>query len=541
MIFEFNKRLDTDLNPCSQHLSTLAIMGDLFSAIGGTPDAVLDFIMTQLLDPIAIYSEAGEAIYLSSAFLNHVQLPNSINFFAAFADKTPVNLAELWQRSIAGHSTSFLLQEEKARCFLQFFPQRKLMFVLAKRPEADGTADPHSSWTGTEAKWAAFARHSLNLFLEADETGKIIYSTPAIEQVLGYDVKQALGYYLLDLIHPQDINDFDLIYRLWLNGIEPAKRGIECRWKTAANDWVYLYVQRLRVNIEFGRPRIILTAYNITDRKLLEAELQASEQKFRSLVLNMPGAAFRCDGSYTMGYISDGIQDVSGYLASDFINDRTRSFLSIVHPEDIELIEASLEAAMQDNHANTLEYRIIHADGSIRWMSERRQGVFHNGNLLWFDGILLDISDRKRAEAQLHQSIAMNHAIMQSMMESTPDMVIRLSSAGEILSIYSDRNSDYYTDHSYADHSYAGRKVETIDPFPYPFQDKVGHRLDEFLPYPLSKQCMTYIDRALKTGEIEVKFRIPNSDRMGEARITVIGKNEVLAIMREITEHRRVR
>ncbi len=510
-------------------------MGDLISAIGGTPDAVLDFITTQLLDPIAIYSEAGEAIYLSSAFLNHVQLPSSINFFADFADKTPVNLAELWQRSIAGYTTLFLLQEE-VQCSLQFFPQQKLMFVLAKRPEAEGTADHHRSWTGIEAKWAAFARHSLNLFLEADETGKIIYSTPAIEQVLGYDVKQALGYYLLDLIHPQDINDFDLIYRLWLNGIEPAKRGIECRWKTAANDWVYLYVQRLRVNIEFGRPRMILTAYNITDRKLLEAELQASEQKFRSLVLNMPGAAFRCDGSYTMGYISDGIQDVSGYLASDFINDRTRSFLSIVHPEDIELIEASLEAAMQDNHANTLEYRIIHADGSIRWMSERRQGVFHNGNLLWFDGILLDISDRKRAEAQLHQSIAMNHAMMQSMMESTPDLVVRLSSAGEILSIYSDRNSDYYTDHSYA-----GRKVEAIASFPYPFQDKVGHCLDEFLPYPLSEQCMTYIDRALKTGEIEVKFRIPNSDRMGEARITVIGKNEVLAIVREITEHRRVR
>lgn len=501
-------------------------MGDLFSAIGGTPDAVLDFITTQLLDPIAVYSETGEALYLSSAFLDHVQLLGS-NFFADFADKTSINLAELWQRSIAGHSASFLLYEEKVQCSLQFFPQRKLMFVLAKLPEAEGIARNQRERTGIEAKWAAFARHSLNLFLEADETGKIIYSTPAIEQVLGYDVNQALGYYLLDLIHPQDINDFDLIYRLWLNGIEPAKRGIECRWKTAANDWVYLYVQRLRVNVDSGKPRMMLTAYNITDRKLLEAELQASEQKFRSLVLNMPGAAFRCDGSYTMGYISEGIQDVSGYLSSDFINDRTRSFLSIVHPEDVELIESSIEAAMQDNHANILEYRIVHADGSIRWMSEHRQGVFHNGNLLWFDGILLDISDRKRAEAQLQQSKAMNHAMMQSMMESTPDLVMRLSSAGEILSIYSDRYSDH--------------KLDAIAPFPYLSQDKVGHHLNEFLPHPLSEQCMIYVDRALKTGEIQVEFRIPNSDRMGEARITVIGKNEVLAIVREITEHRRVR
>jgi len=515
-------------------------MGDLFSAIGGAPDAVLDFITTRLLDPIAVYSEAGEAVYLSPAFLEQVQLLNSVNFFADFAHKTPVNLAELWQRSMAGDSTSFFLHEEKVQCSLYFFAQPRRMFVRVKFPGAEEAAShKRSPWIGVETKWAAFSRYSLNLFLEADETGKIIYSTPAIEQVLGYTVNQALGYYLLDLIHPQDINDFDLIYRLWLNGIEPAKSGLECRWKTAANDWVYLYVQRLRVNVELGKRRMILTAYNITDRKLLEAELQASEQKFRSLVLNMPGAAFRCDGSYTMGYISEGIQGVSGYPASDFINDRMRSFLSIVHPNDIELIEASIEAAMQDNHASTLEYRIIHADGSIRWMSEHRQGVFHNGNLLWFDGILLDISDRKRAEAQLHQSVAMNHVVMESvmgsviesMMESTPDVVMRLSSKGEILSIYSDYKLDNKLDNN----------LNAVIPLRYMFQDKVGYHLAELVPPPLDEQCMTYIERALEIGEIEVKFRIPNSDRMGEARITVIGKNEVLVIVREITMHRRGR
>ncbi|MBI4783776.1 MAG: PAS domain S-box protein [Oscillatoriophycideae cyanobacterium NC_groundwater_1537_Pr4_S-0.65um_50_18] len=496
------------------------MMGDLFSAIGGTSDAVLDFIATQLLDPIAVYSEAGEVVYTSPAFLNALQLLEGSDFFADFADKTPVNLVELWQRAMAGDLAAFYLQAKNLHCSLHFSQKLQLMFVRVKPLSAKEIGDRQDlPYAGIEAKWAAFARHSLNLFLEADETGKITYSTPAIEQVLGYTIEQALSFHLLDLIHPQDVNAFDLIYRLWMNGIEPAKNGIECRWKTAANDWVYVYVQRLRVNVESGKRHLILTAYNITDRKLLEADLQASEQKFRSLVLNMPGAAFRCDGSYTMGYISDGIQQVTGYPASDFINDRVRSFLSIVLPADIDLIEASIEAAMQDNHANTLEYRIIHADGSIRWMSEHRQGVFHNGNLLWFDGILLDISDRKRAEAQLRQSIAINHAVI----SAVPGLVMRLSSDGQILSIYSDESMD------------------AIAPFQDILQDKIGHHLAELLPYPLGEQCMTYIERALKMGEIQVEFRVPKSDRMGEARITVIGKNEVLAIVREITAHRRVR
>ncbi|HEY9643831.1 MAG TPA: PAS domain S-box protein [Coleofasciculaceae cyanobacterium] len=497
-------------------------MDDLFSKIDGiTSSAALDFIAAQLLDPVAVYNQLGKAHYISPKFLTYVQLSSNTPFLESFAGKTTTDLERLWQRAIEGHPGSFRLGEDGVRCSLHYSPDLHLMFILAK-PLTLATQDKelYQAWARVESKWTAIASHSLNLFLEADEAGQILYSTPAIEQVLGYTVNQSLTYYLVDLIHPQDLNDFDLTFRLWVNRIEPVKNGIECRWKTASNDWVYLYVQKLRVDVgQPGGNRVILTAYNITDRKLLEAELQASEQKFRSLVLNMPGAAFRCDASYTMGYISDGIQEISGYPASNFINDRMRSFRSIIHPDDIELIERSIEAAMQDNHAYSLEYRIIHAEGDVRWVSERRQGVFHKGNLLWFDGILLDISDRKQAEAKLRRSVAINRALIQSI----SDLVLRLSRTGTILSVY------------------PVGKVNALAPFENLFHNKVGQNIADLLPHPLGKQCMTCIERALKIGEIQVEFRVPNTNRMGEARISVIGRNEVLVTVREITDRRRVR
>lgn len=510
------------------------MMSDQSSEISGIlSTAALDFMVAQLLDPVAIYGDMGKPIYLSPKFLTRVPLSDHANFFDSFASKTTVNLDGLWQQAIAGNPASFRLREagEGVLCSLHFSAELRQMFVVAKLlTSEDITQDKelYKAWARVEDKWTAFAVHSLNLFLEVDETGQINYSTPAIEQVLGYTVDQALRYNLLDWLHPQDLNDFDLTFRLWVNHVEPVKNGIECRWKNAANEWVYLYVQRLQVDAwQAADRRVTLTAYNITDRKLLEAELQASEQKFRSLVLNMPGAAFRCDGSYTMGYMSEGIQEVSGYPASDFINDRRRAFLSVVHPEDIELIEASIEASMQDNHACVLEYRIIHADGGTRWISEYRNGVFHKGNLLWFDGILLDISDRKRAESRLRRSASINRALVQAM----PGLMMRVSRQGEILSLYPPADS---------------KAIASLDPLLEAAFSKivVGHALSQSLPLAIAQPLMACVDQAFETGEVQVyQFEalnenlIPQPEHLAEAQITVIGKDEVLVIVRDITEH----
>ena len=52
-----------------------------------------------------------------------------------------------------------------------------------------------------------------------------------------------------------------------------------------------------------------------------------------------------------------------------------------------------------------MEYSICHADGSRRWLYEKGQGVFDDaGELLWLDGVIVDISDRKQAEEALYQA-----------------------------------------------------------------------------------------------------------------------------------------
>jgi len=145
----------------------------------------------------------------------------------------------------------------------------------------------------------------------------------------------------------------------------------------------------------------------IAERQQAEAALRASEERFRSLVSNIPGAIYRCacDCDWTMEFISDAIQEISGYRAIDFIHNSVRTFASLIHPEDLAMVERAVHKGLDARQPYIIEYRIIHADGSVRWVYEKGQGIFdEDGNLLYLDGAIFDISDRKQAEQKLREN-----------------------------------------------------------------------------------------------------------------------------------------
>jgi PAS domain S-box-containing protein len=137
------------------------------------------------------------------------------------------------------------------------------------------------------------------------------------------------------------------------------------------------------------------------------AQLQTSETQFRTLIANVPGAIYRCanDPHWTMELISDDIERISGYPASDFINNVCRTFASVIHPEDQDQVQHAVTEATQQGEMFILEYRIVRADGNVAWVLERGQQVYGSNNRSWLDGVIFDINERRRAEDQLHQSL----------------------------------------------------------------------------------------------------------------------------------------
>lgn len=153
-----------------------------------------------------------------------------------------------------------------------------------------------------------------------------------------------------------------------------------------------------RLSIEIARTE---------ERQRVTAALEESEKRFRSMVGNIPGAVYRCakDADWTMEFLSDVIEEISGFPASDFINNRVRTFASIIHPEDREIVQQIIEKSLEKRQPYIIEYRIVRADASLRWVYEKGQGFFDNseGELL-LDGVIVDITSRKIAEEKLYQS-----------------------------------------------------------------------------------------------------------------------------------------
>ena len=96
------------------------------------------------------------------------------------------------------------------------------------------------------------------------------------------------------------------------------------------------------------------------------------------------------------------------------------SWLSLLHPEDRDRVLDRIQGALIHHSQYALEYRIIRADGQVRWVYEQGQGVFDpEGYLSWLDGSLMDITQQKVAEAELETS----KQILQLVLDNIPQAV----------------------------------------------------------------------------------------------------------------------
>lgn len=145
------------------------------------------------------------------------------------------------------------------------------------------------------------------------------------------------------------------------------------------------------------------TLSGILVRKQAEIQLQESSRKLSTLINNLPGIVYRCadDPQWTMEYLSEGVLDLTGYPAEEFIGNRVRSFASIIDPEDHRKIAESVRKALHEKKPYTLEYRITTASGSQKWVWERGSGVFAGDVLQALEGIITDVTERKTMEDRI--------------------------------------------------------------------------------------------------------------------------------------------
>ena len=257
--------------------------------------------------------------------------------------------------------------------------------------------------------------------ISVEPSGIIRLFNTGAERMLGYSAEELVGKHspalfhdptevtahgqLLSKRHQQNIQGFDVF-------VHHARQG-----QSETRQWTYICKngdrKQVRLSVSAMRDEhnairgFLGVAIDITQLEHLNHALLMSEQRYRSMLDNLPGVVYRCrnDEHWTMLFISDEVFALTGYKAHQLIRSKEISFAELNYPDDAEHTNNAVQQALKNKQRFQVEYRLKHKDGSLRWVQELGQGVYDDhGELLYLDGFIWDVTQQHEALQALSAS-----------------------------------------------------------------------------------------------------------------------------------------
>jgi PAS domain S-box-containing protein len=269
---------------------------------------------------------------------------------------------------------------------------------VEEAPAVTQDVEEHATDPGVDG--ALLARLPLATYVFGVD-GATLHLSPHLEAMLGCRPEdwQHDPAFFLRLVHPDDRER--VVAELAGHREDDHPFRLEYQLRRSDGEYVCVQDESVFARDGSGTP-IVREGYllDVTDRvRSLEA-FREGEARLRSLLSNVPGAIYRCalDADWTMEFISENVAQLTGYPASEFTNGAI-SFAQIIHPDDSDMAGRVVAEAVERHVPFEVEYRFFRADGAERWAYEEGQGVRGaGGEVLWLDGAIFDVTDRKEAE-----------------------------------------------------------------------------------------------------------------------------------------------
>ncbi|MBM3435005.1 MAG: PAS domain S-box protein, partial [Bacteroidetes bacterium] len=352
----------------------------------------------------------------------------------------------------------------------------------------------------------AFKSNPAAVIITRQADGLIIDVNESYQRMFGYNREELIGQtgIGLNIFDDPDLRN-DVISQLQITG---AVRNYETKLRSKQGDQlsVLLSVEKIEINRESCLLSIV---HDITERKNAEDKLIESEQRYHSFINTHSDLIFVKDENFRYIVVNDALAGFFNKSKEEilFKTDfelRNKETAGLCYTSDKEVTETKARVRLQEKVGD----RVFEG---IKFPVQLKGGITGVG------GIVQDITDRKKAEDKLVESSNRINAILDTM----PDMMFIIDNKGTFIEYFS-------------------RSKENLG---LPPENIIGNNISALFSPEEVKRHLSVYRKALDNGTLEtLEYQLTQKGKelYFEAQITPFGTNQVLCIVRNITERKRM-
>ncbi len=269
-----------------------------------------------------------------------------------------------------------------------------------------------------------FFEFSNEMLCLANEQGYFTRVNSTWTKTLGWSMDELTSRPFVDFVHPDDLAATVQEASLLLTGKHETV-WFENRYRCLDGSYRWL---SWRAVLEPGTRQLVATARDITERKETEDALRESEERFRALVTKAPVVVYQADASGRLLFINQRWCELTGLTIEESMG---IGWGRAIHPDDLDDLNEKWAASTAANAEYKNEFRVVHKDGTIRWLATSSAAVVRDlhGRVVSHIGISIDISERKAAEEKLR----LRESQLTGILDNTSAVVYLKNSEGRYL------------------------------------------------------------------------------------------------------------
>jgi PAS domain S-box-containing protein len=278
------------------------------------------------------------------------------------------------------------------------------------------------------ARLAQIVNSSGDAIFSTTRDGLISTWNAGAERMFGYAAEEINGKHFSILVPEARRSDLSSIRARLFQGEALLPHENDSVRKDGSNLPVLLTLSPLR-DEKGSVTGVSVIARDITERQQTQEALRKSEEKYRSIVSNIPDVVWTLAENLRFVFISKNIEKVSGFSLDEIDQVGAGLFLASLHPDDVAKVQSGLRALFAEGQPYDVEVRTRRKNGEWIWVHDRAVATYEKNGVKYADGLLSDITERKKAE----QELLLKTALLEAQSETTIDGILAVDTRNQVL------------------------------------------------------------------------------------------------------------